>query len=247
MRREILTQELNSVNRSYFWRVLLLTIGSLAIWYMLSREPLRFFLTSPEDVLEAGRFLFMSGDIRLDIFFSVLEIFLGLIVCVLLGVLTYKFLCAENFFSRFLHSVLPLTYISMVVVCLLGILILPQAPSWPVPLFHQRVLFIALLTFYPFIQALWGLRDQPFVVRVLLALDDALPLAFIVMALSEVFGATFGIGFMMIVTGATSQAEKGLVGVALALILLIAFSNILRGCARKSFTKRSAGLVPAEV
>jgi hypothetical protein len=71
-------------------------------------------------------------------------------------------------------------------------------PHWIYPppgfVFWQKVLAVGCLTFFPFVQALWGLCKHPWPYRVLLAVDDAFPIAFVTMLFAELMAATAGLG-----------------------------------------------------
>ena len=114
-------------------------------------------------------------------------------------------------------------------------------------LFVHRIILVGGLSFYPFLQTLWGLRNQPLYERILLAADDAIPLAFLAMLIGEAYAATLGLGFMMTIAGATNQVDKGLVGVFLVVALLMGLSYILRSIAKRLHSPEpSAEVVPAQ-
>jgi hypothetical protein len=83
----------------------------------------------------------------------------------------------------------------------------------------------ASLSFFPFVQALWGLRNQPIKVQLLLAADDALPFAFVGMLFGETMNAVAGLGFML---STTQRLSESLAVSVAALGLLIGLSSGLR-------------------
>jgi ABC-type nitrate/sulfonate/bicarbonate transport system permease component len=61
-----------------------------------------------------------------------------------------------------------------------------------------------------------------------MATDYALPIAFIAMLFAELWASTAGLGFMMTIAGATSQADKGFAGFIITAVLLAGISAVLR-------------------
>ena len=109
--------------------------------------------------------------------------------------------------------------------------------DWNIPgvdfLFWQRVVVVGCLIFFPFIQALWGLRKRPLLYRVLMAIDNSLPIAFVAMCFGELYASTAGLGFMMTVASATHQTDKGLAGFFVTVALLVGISSAVRLVAKK--------------
>jgi ABC-type nitrate/sulfonate/bicarbonate transport system permease component len=68
-----------------------------------------------------------------------------------------------------------------------------------------------------------------------LAIDDSLPIAFVMMLFAELMAATAGLGFMMTVASATYQIDKGLVGFFITAALLVALSSALRFTAKRLY------------
>lgn len=118
-------------------------------------------------------------------------------------------------------------------------------PSW-LDFWHKAVA-VGLLTFFPCVQALWGLRSHPQYFNILLSITEALPIAFVATLLGELWAATAGLGFMMTIASATRQTDKGLAGFLITAALLVALSAILRSIAKRlSFPEQSAEVVPAQ-
>jgi len=65
-------------------------------------------------------------------------------------------------------------------------------PNWQdyvrdfIYLWH-KVIAVGCLTFFPLVQTLWGLRNHSWPLRILLAVDDALPIAFVAMSLGSLW------------------------------------------------------------
>ena len=118
-------------------------------------------------------------------------------------------------------------------------------PDW-LGLWHKAFV-VGFLTFFPFIQALWGLRNHPLYFSIFLAIDDALPVAFVAMMLGELWAATAGLGFMMTIASATRQTDNGLAEFLITAALLVALSAILRSIAKRLyFSEHPAEVVPTQ-
>jgi ABC-type nitrate/sulfonate/bicarbonate transport system permease component len=99
----------------------------------------------------------------------------------------------------------------------------------------QTVAGVALLTCFPFLQVLWGLRDRPLLCRILLAIDDALPFGFVAMLFGEAMSSVAGLGFLMMSMHTDERlTDEGLAAAILTVALLIILSGTLRFVVRWS-------------
>lgn len=96
-----------------------------------------------------------------------------------------------------------------------------------------KVVIVAAASFYPFAETLWGLRTAPRTTRVLMALDNALPYAFVGMLFGEAYAATAGVGFFMVMARATGYRTEALASSLITLALMIPLSFILRFILKK--------------
>ena len=88
-----------------------------------------------------------------------------------------------------------------------------------------KMMGVGLLIFFSLVQALWAFRDAPLLQRGMIAVENALPIAFIAMLVGELSGATAGLGFQMIVAGSTYQYQQSL-GYFLITVLLLSTSSM---------------------
>ena len=72
--------------------------------------------------------------------------------------------------------------------------------------------------------------------RVLMALDNALPYAFVGMLFGEAYAATSGVGFFVVVARASGYRTEALAASLIALSLMIAVSFILRFIVKRLVT-----------
>jgi ABC-type nitrate/sulfonate/bicarbonate transport system permease component len=240
MRGAIVTKELKSGSWYSLCGALVFVIIAFVVW-QLSRP-------SALEVVQAGVSLFKSGEIWWDIRNSILEVLGGVIFSGSVALVVFWVLSTYTAYSKLLFLMFPLTYISPIVTSPFWLFIfylLDNYQYFSLP-FH-RLFIVGSLAFYPLLQVLWGLREQPLRYRILLAVDDALPIAFVAMLLAEVYAATAGLGFLMVIASTVRQTDKGLVGFILTVALLVGLSSILRSIAKRLYLpERSGEVVPVE-
>lgn len=224
----ILNKDWNSASWKSSCAVLLFAVALLIIWQMVVSLRFPRFQSSLLGVVEAGYQLLTYGEIYDDIWVSLLEVFGGMVLGGCVALLVFALLSTSSVIRNLLFPVLSLSYISPIILWLLAWLM----PGWIYPppgfVFWHKILAVGCLTFFPFVQALWGLREHPWPYRILLAVDDALPIAFVAMLFAELMAATAGLGFMMTVASAKYETDKGLVGFLIILVLLVGLSTTLR-------------------
>jgi ABC-type nitrate/sulfonate/bicarbonate transport system permease component len=96
-----------------------------------------------------------------------------------------------------------------------------------------RAAIVAAVSFLPFVQSLWSLRDQRLVSRILLALDNALPYAFVGMLFAQLFASTAGLGFVIVVARAEGNRTEALATSLITFGLMITSSLVLRLAAKR--------------
>ena len=230
----ILNNDSNNASWKSCLAPLLFAVGFFIIWHAVVSLRFPRFQSSLLGVVEAGYQLLKNGDISGDVGISLLEIFGGILLGGCIAFVAFWLMFAQGVIRNALCTVLPLLYLSPIVLWLLAWFML----GWinPPPgfvYFWHKVIAVGLLTFFTLIQGLWGLRDKPLVYRVLLAMDDAIPIAFVAMLFGELWAATAGLGFMMTVASATNQLDKGLAGSLITFLLLIGLSTAVRWIATR--------------
>jgi len=235
----LLRRQIESANRSSLFGALIIAIACFVIWqafasisfHGLSVSP--SILVSPLDALKATYNLLGSGEIGNDIYVSLCEMFLGLIVCGLMTVVIVT-LSMSNILRSVLVFLFPLTFVSSMMV-VNSILFIPLGPG-----LANKLLTVGLSTFYAFFQTWWAFRNYRMIVRMVLALDDALPFAFAAMLFGEAMASTAGLGFTMIMASGTYQREKALAAFLITAGLLVSLSAGLRWIARRLYTPAPA-------
>ena len=235
----VLSKELSGAGWQSFLGVLLLTVACLATWQLFSAARFNFLHSSLLEALKAAYYLFMSGEIWGDIGRSLLELVGGIVLGGSIALVVFALLSTTMTFRNFLFLLLPLTHIALIVLWLLVWV------TWIVGLqdflvLWHKVIAVGCLTFFPFVQGLWGLRVRPLLYRVLMAMDNSLPIAFVTMCFGELYAATAGLGFMMTVTSATGQTDKGLAGFLITLVLLVTLSSTLRWVVKRLYLSESS-------
>lgn len=168
--------------------------------------------------------LLKIGFIWEDITASLLEILGGLALSALLGVMVEQALSANALLRRWILPLLPLARIPPIVLPLVFLYGSVLTLSW------QTAVGVAALSFFPFTQALWGLRGHPLRFRLLVAFDEALPFAFLAMFFGETMNAIAGLGFQAVMARTTAEAAS-IILVPLGFFLLL--TSVLTAAARQ--------------
>jgi ABC-type nitrate/sulfonate/bicarbonate transport system permease component len=175
------------------------------------------------------------GDIRL----SLLEVSGGVVLSGLAGQGVFVLLSKKAGVKKFLFYVLPLANISTIV---LWLIIFTLWRIWFIPshssfiYFWHKVIGVGCLTFYPIVQTLWGLRNHKTIYRILMAIDQAVPIAFVAMVFGEYYAATQGLAFRMAVATAIQQKDQAIAVCVVTLILMVGLSVLLRWTARTVYS-----------
>jgi hypothetical protein len=109
-----------------------------------------------------------------------------------------------------------------------------------------RASIVAGVCVFPFVQTFWDLRDQPLSNRILLAVDNSLPYAFVGMFFGQLWASTAGVGFFIVMSRAEGHRTEALAASLVTFVLLVAVSFLLRSAAKRFDTRlpwRSKGSV----
>jgi len=231
VRKAILLGELSSRNQASLWGVMLLVLLCLVGWQLLSATG--YLRVSPASVFNAFSLLISGADIWKDMRVSLFEIFGGLIISGGIALVISTGLSRSSLKTLML-PLLPLTYVVPIVVppALLG--------SFVINLRNWSTVCVAVLSFFPFMQGLWGLRDQPLLCRILLAVDDALPFAFVGIVYGEAMAATAGLGFWMVVATAKNPTAEPVATFIVTFGLLAVLSSALRFVVRTLYFREGS-------
>ncbi len=212
---------------------LLLAIVCGLLWELFSTLGFMPFFAGPFQGLNAVYELLPNGEIWGDIGLSLFEITTGLVFAG--GVATVVLLGSRNAtFQNIVFRLLPLTYISFIALWLVVFALVSSSAmkGQNFMYFWHKAIAISCLSFFPFVEALHGFRERSLLHRVVLAIEAALPIAFVAMVFGEAFAATQGLGFSITVAGATGNSAKALGIAFVTFALLVGLSLALRGLAR---------------
>lgn len=237
-RAKALFKELASASPSSLWGAMLLVIIFLIFWQFFSSTSLGrdLPLATPLDVLQAGYRLLASGTDKqyapgepiwrnTDIVVSVLEVIIGLTLGGCAALLVSNRMSVRDTLRSFMLPLIPLTFAVPIFVPA----ILPLFGVNRLGLVSlSTILGVGLLTFFPFIQVLWGMRNHPFPFRVLLATDDALPFAFVGMLFGELSGAAAGLAFFIAGARSVNWFNEAMAASLITICLFIILSSTLR-------------------
>lgn len=232
-------RELFFSNEGAFQGVALLTLIWLLLWELTCIVFL-YDASGSFSAIQGVSELLFTHDAWRSIFVSLKEIGGGVLFGGLLAVTVSTVMHSSEMIERAMVKILPATFLSLIVLWFLllyFIFLFSDDSSWSrsfVVGFGHKMMGVGLLTFFPLVQTSWAYRDAPLLKRWMIAVDDALPIAFIAMLFGELFGATAGLGFQMTVGGATYQYQQGLGYFLITVVLLSTSSMILRFIVRLS-------------
>ena len=205
--------------------VTLLTVVWLLIW-QLTRVAFGFDAGPFETIQRISEF-FTTGNGWRDIQISLVEITSGVVFGGLLSFVVSIFLQNSKSIRGTINRILPATYLSSIALWLLAFLLVESNRSGLFIGIGGKAVAVGFLTFFPLIQDLWAFRDSTLLQRWAIAVDDALPIAFVAMLFGELYAATAGLGFQMTVASATYQYQQGLAYFLITAIFLAVLSMIL--------------------
>jgi ABC-type nitrate/sulfonate/bicarbonate transport system permease component len=245
-REIIVRKELESANRRSLLGAIVISIVCLLIWqasaspWISGSSVFPIAPASPLEAIKAAYNLFGDDEFWLHMQVSLIEILLGVFVCCLIA-FAVGGLCLSKVLRSVLFFFLPLTLAPLVLVPHTLTFILVGIGLW------NKALAVAFLTFYPFFETWWALRNHRVVFRILMALDAALPFAFVAMVFGEAMAATAGLGFSMIVHTYYQRGDKAFAVFLITVGLLVCLSLCLRWLARRFFTTApTANAIPAQ-
>ncbi|MEX0805616.1 MAG: hypothetical protein WD688_20210 [Candidatus Binatia bacterium] len=174
-------------------------------------------------LLKAWAALIVKADTWRNIGVSLAEILSGLMLNALVTFALYATFSSSTLFGRVLVRMASLTFVAPIVLL----------PIWLYSFASLSFILwipscVVVFCFYPFVQAFWATREQPLYSRFLLAAEDALPYAFSAMIYGQAMHATAGLGFAMVIAGATSQTEIGLAVFLITFSLFVLLTLITR-------------------
>jgi ABC-type nitrate/sulfonate/bicarbonate transport system permease component len=165
---------------------------------------------------------------------SISEIIGGLIIAGAMITLLSELTARKPGLRHLVSSILPQTIIVPIFL-----------PLWLMGIFGERPIIwtsiaAGALGFVPLMVAYTGTHDMRSITRVLLAIDNALPFAFVAMIFGEVINSTAGLGFSMRVAIALDNPE-GALGIAIIICaMFILISMLLRTVAKATFLQSCA-------
>jgi ABC-type nitrate/sulfonate/bicarbonate transport system permease component len=233
----IITRSLSSAGWTPVFGSMLFILAGVVLWQLFSMLQLSSIIGSPGAVLQSAFHLLISGADKTSsestnlwgaIGTSLFEILIGYMAggaaAAFVLVLVSHYIVCRNW----LISVLPMTYISPFFLSFVMII------YWSGYLALWRTgLGVALLIFFPLVQALWGLRDKPRVCRIILATTEALPFAFIAMVFGETVNSVSGLGHFMLVARSYLRLNEAIAAALITFALLVFLSSILRWAGKR--------------
>jgi ABC-type nitrate/sulfonate/bicarbonate transport system permease component len=202
----------------------------LCLWQLAEslREDTSTFHTSPAFIAGAFVKLMSTNELLNDIGVSSGEIISGIAASGVIGMILILVMDRIGGVKRILDIILQTTQIA-------PIALLPDVMLKFGAIRRWSIICVAIFAFYPIVRVFYGLRNETFFRRVLLALDAALPYGAAAIIYSEAMYATAGLGFVMVVAGATYQLDKGIVAFLVLIVFVALLSALLRWAAKTRF------------
>lgn len=200
-----------------------------------------FGIESPSEVGSAIQRLLITGTTALDksavtiwpdIKVSLLEISGGIIVSGFVG-----FLIAQAFSK---NTLFKFAWILSSLVCVAPVVLPAQIVWWVGIGLSQKVLTITSFTTFPFAQALWSYRSLRLPLRVLVAIEEVLPYAFIGMVFAEAYAATAGLGFFVLVAAGKGYVPEAIATAFITFGILAVNSCVFRFAIRRLYFSQAA-------
>lgn len=194
---------------------------------------------------KAGELLFASATWS-EILIALVEVGGGIIFGGFLALLATTLMSKSILASNVAMKIFPATYLSPIVVWILVFFVVFPAGAnsdwqWFRTFFigiGHKIMGVGFLTFFPIVQACWTFRETSMPRRCLIAIADALPIAFVAMCFGELYAATAGLGFQMVIASAQSKFQEALGWFLITVVLLSVLSAVVSFIARHTGLKR---------
>jgi ABC-type nitrate/sulfonate/bicarbonate transport system permease component len=228
---KVLLAELKNENWQSLATAFGIIVAFFSLWQLLEMlgDHDGVLYTSPANI--AAAFLKMMPDNQLgnDFYVSVSEMAMGIAASGVIAVILISVIDRIGGAKRILDVMIQATQIAPL--ALLPDLMLLRVGGFE----YWSAICVAVFVFYPIVTVFYGLRAEPFLVRMTLAVDAALPYAAAGIVYGEAMQATAGLGFVMVVAGATRELDKGMVAFFVLISLVALLSALLRRFAKAGF------------
>ena len=207
------------------------TVG-LIVWQLCSD----FFreVVTPAEASRAAYTLLVTGTAKVllgkstiwnDLQLSFLEIAVGFVVATPIVLLV-----SQVFFRK--TSLKPaLDLVSLT--CVAPTVLASQVVLWVGIGFWHKALTIVCFVSFPLLQALWSYRTTAVLPRLLIAIDETLPYAFLGMVFAEAYAAIAGLGFLILGGGAQLFAAEQIAASFITFALLAVISTVIRSVVQR--------------
>ena len=225
--------ELRQLTTSSIGGAALIVLAFVILWEVFKNTLKTYLLLSPPAEVLSGLYrLLISGSMVIpnakttlwpDINVSLLEVVIGLILAGSLGILTTTLTPRGERPKFIISNALMLAEIAPIGLWMTLLVTIPGfIPFW------SKATMAACLAFYPLTHTLRCLNDYPVICRLLLALEQALPFAFVGMIFGELFGGTAGLSFVATVASASLQVPEAIATSLVEFGLLAGVSTVIR-------------------
>ena len=209
---------------------LLIVVAGSILWQVFGQTVKEnFSIELPAEMTKAIVRLLVAGTraileskptIWSDIQVSLVEVSGGIALATLLAVPIIELMFRINS-PKFSSALLSLT-------CIAPVGLATQILVWVGIGLWQKILMVTCLAFFPLAQALWSYRRFPLAPRLVLAIDEALPNAFLGMVFGEAWATTAGLGFFLLVFPAKGHMAEATATALITFGLMAGISSALR-------------------
>lgn len=224
--RKLLLTDRLTYGKESFWLAGLIFAAITALWQSL--YGIGTLKVSASSIVIATLGLIQTGEIWKDMWVSLQAIMVGITGVGTLAMGVARLIERDHIRTRWILTILSLTFASPMILIPALDMTFTSLAQFPIKFFIWHCITVGVLSFYPFMEALWTLRREPFLVRIPIAIDRTLPYGFTAIIFAELFASTAGWGFAQTVAGATSESAKGLANSLVSIVLLAILSHILR-------------------
>lgn len=226
-RATMLVEELKHDNWSSFLGASALVVTCLVLWQALTGP---VFLSSPIEVpKELQKALLEEGYLLREIYLSLAKVLVGIALSGSIAAFLVFVMNRAGSMKSITDGLFQASQVAPIALLpdILGFFEIPEH-KW-------STMCVAVFCFYSFAKTFLGLRSEGILPRTLLALDEALPYGAAAIVYGEAMMATGGLGFMMVVAGATYQTAKGLTGFVTLVFLVATLSTLLRWVTKRAY------------
>jgi ABC-type nitrate/sulfonate/bicarbonate transport system permease component len=211
--RAAMSNEFKNINSKSLLLSALLILLFFVVWQLAAALDRKGNIVAP-----------LEPMIWINLGISLFELILGVSLSVSISVLTTRTMSTNPFFRESAFQWLPFTAVTSL---LSPLLIIYWVPQFAVP--WATITSVASMSYFSIVQILWGLGKQPLKCRLLLAMYEAMPFAFLGLLFGETMAATAGLGFFVTIASNIGRPVVERLAGAMVIVILFVFLSATIG------------------